>query len=85
MRECGSPRDFLGTAFKGILEFSPKIMRIEKRYLGRYLLLATAAAALGGTMKAQDEGINWLGNYREALRQAKETRKPVLVEFRCEA
>jgi len=28
---------------------------------------------------------DWLSDYREALRVAKETRKPILLEFRCEA
>ena len=46
---------------------------------GLFLVLAGAA------MAAQDDSIQWLGNYREALRQAKETRKPIFVEFRCEA
>jgi hypothetical protein len=34
---------------------------------------------------ATDDEINWLGDYREALRQARQTQKPMLVEFRCEA
>ncbi len=47
--------------------------------LGLFLVLASAA------MAAQDDTIPWLGNYREALRQAKESHKPIFVEFRCEA
>jgi len=31
------------------------------------------------------EGINWLGDYGEARRIAKETGKPIFVEFRCES
>jgi len=31
------------------------------------------------------DSIEWLGNYREAVQRAKETGKPLLVEFRCEA
>jgi hypothetical protein len=46
--------------------------------LGLMLLLSAAAAA-------QDNTIQWLGDYREALRQAKETNRPIFVEFRCEA
>jgi uncharacterized protein YyaL (SSP411 family) len=46
--------------------------------LGVFLLLAGAAMA-------QSDSIEWLGSYREALRQAKETHKPIFVEFRCEA
>jgi hypothetical protein len=36
-------------------------------------------------LRAQDGDIAWLPNYREALQIAKSTRKPLLVEFRCEA
>ena len=31
------------------------------------------------------EGIGWLDNYQEALKQAKATGKPIFLEFRCEA
>jgi hypothetical protein len=42
-------------------------------------------AALGGSIAAaQDNDINWL-DYREGLRVARETHKPLFVEFRCEA
>ncbi len=34
---------------------------------------------------AQDGDIEWLPNYREGLQVAKATKKPLLVEFRCEA
>jgi hypothetical protein len=37
------------------------------------------------SLKAQDNEINWLGNYRDALRQAKQESKPIFLEFRCEA
>ena len=47
--------------------------------LGLFLVAAAAA------MAAQDDPIQWLGSYREALQQAKQTRKPIFVEFRCEA
>ena len=32
-----------------------------------------------------EEGIDWLGNYQEALAEAKRTNKPIFLEFRCEA
>jgi hypothetical protein len=43
-------------------------------------------AAVAGSMAsmAQDNDINWL-DYREGLRVARETHKPLFVEFRCEA
>jgi hypothetical protein len=50
-----------------------------------YIVLAWAAAWVGGPLRAEDNSIDWLGNYGEALRLAKQTRKPILVEFRCEA
>jgi hypothetical protein len=34
---------------------------------------------------ADDQSVTWRGDYRAALREAKETGKPLLVEFRCEA
>ena len=55
-------------------------MTFEKRYLGLPLLWLCAA----GSLPAADE-INWLGSYKEGLRVARETQKPLLVEFRCEA
>jgi hypothetical protein len=45
------------------------------------LLLVLAGAGLA----AQDDTIPWLSSYREALQQARQTHKPILVEFRCEA
>ena len=48
-------------------------------------VLACAAGFTAGLMHAEDKSIDWLGNYREALRQARQTRKPLFVEFRCEA
>ena len=32
-----------------------------------------------------DDGITWLGDYGEAIHQAKQTNKPIFLEFRCEA
>jgi len=48
-------------------------------------VLACAAGLTAGLMHAEDKSIDWLGDYREALRQARQTRKPLFVEFRCEA
>ena len=36
-------------------------------------------------LPAQDNEIKWLGNYRDALRQARQENKPIFLEFRCEA
>ena len=34
---------------------------------------------------APEDRIYWLKNYSEALREAKQTQKPIFLEFRCEA
>ena len=31
------------------------------------------------------EGMRWLDNYQQALAEAKQTNKPIFLEFRCEA
>jgi hypothetical protein len=49
----------------------------------RALILLGALAAISAT--AEDQSINWRGDYRAALREAKASGKPLLVEFRCEA
>jgi hypothetical protein len=49
--------------------------------LGVLTILACSTSGL----RAQDGDIEWLPNYREALQVAKATKKPLLVEFRCEA
>ena len=36
-------------------------------------------------LQAEDSEINWLGDYREALQLAKQTNKPIFLEYRCEA
>ena len=48
----------------------------------KFLLLLLSFA---GLVSAEDNSISWLGDYREALRQARETRRPIFMEFRCEA
>ncbi len=50
-------------------------------------LVLCAAGLLGaiGALQAQDDSIYWFGDYREAVKEARKTNKPMLVEFRCEA
>jgi hypothetical protein len=43
------------------------------------------ACAAGLPVQAQDDSVYWYSDYREALRQAKQTQKPIFLEFRCEA
>jgi hypothetical protein len=50
------------------------------------LLLACLFVAVAAcTLPAQDTEITWVDNYQEALRLAKQTHKPIFLEFRCEA
>lgn len=60
-------------------------MKTWKRHLAVYIVLICAAGWFAGALRAEDNSIDWLGNYGEALRLAKQTQKPILVEFRCEA
>lgn len=47
------------------------------------LLLSLVVSS--GCSRAAGDSIEWLGSYREGLQRAKQTGKPILVEFRCEA
>jgi len=33
---------------------------------------------------ADDDGVDWLNNYKQALEEAKRTGKPIFLEHRCE-
>jgi hypothetical protein len=35
-------------------------------------------------LAAQDETVDWLNNYKEALDEARRTGKPIFLEYRCE-
>jgi len=59
-------------------------MEMQKRVCFLYAVLLYVAGSMAGPLLAQDE-IPWLDNYREALREAKRTQKPIFLEFRCEA
>ncbi len=57
----------------------------------RKLPLSLAAASLFAAitsfapeLRAQDDGIQWLSSYKEAIAEAKRTGKPIFLEFRCE-
>ena len=77
-----------GVSFSGLLRWqyrrrltTVKIMRMQKLFVRLFALLVCIA----GSSPAQDDGITWLGDYGEAIRQAKQTNKPIFLEFRCEA
>jgi hypothetical protein len=42
-----------------------------------YLILAVP-------LLAQEETVDWLNNYKEALEEARRTQKPIFLEYRCE-
>jgi len=56
-------------------------------------LICTLTAAIAGLVavsvapsRAQEEDtVEWLGDYQQAIQQAKRTNKPIFLEFRCEA
>jgi len=47
--------------------------------------LIALIAFLSPVAFAQEQLTDWLSDYREALKVAKQTSKPILLEFRCEA
>jgi hypothetical protein len=60
-------------------------MIFRERLHGLYMALACLVGFLTVPLQADDNEINWLGDYREALKVARQTNKPILLEFRCEA
>jgi hypothetical protein len=56
-------------------------MAMRMRSLG---ILAVLAGSIG-CIPGQDKDIEWLSSYPEGLQLARQTGKPLLVEFRCEA
>lgn len=47
--------------------------------------LIVLAAFLSPVVFAQEQYIDWQTNYRAALKEAAAAKKPVFLEFRCEA
>jgi len=60
------------------------LMRMQKRNFTFPALLACAAWSVATPLFSQDDRIYWLNNYPEALREARQTQKPIFLEFRCE-
>ena len=40
--------------------------------------------ALSLPLFAQEETLDWLDNYKQAIAEAKRTQKPIFLEYRCE-
>jgi hypothetical protein len=51
------------------------------RFALGFVLCALAAPVFAESQ----EGMRWLDNYQQALAEAKQTNKPIFLEFRCEA
>ena len=60
-----------------------RVLKKDMRNILPYTVLACAALTCPSC--ADDNEINWLGSYRDAVQQARQSQKPILVEFRCEA
>ncbi len=55
-------------------------------YAGRIMMrLIALLAFFSHAAFAQAQFINWHASYREALSEAAATKKPIFLEFRCEA
>ena len=52
------------------------------RQLARLLPVLAAVCSIAFGQEA--EGIRWLSNYQDALKEAKATGKPIFLEYRCE-
>lgn len=44
---------------------------------------SSVVVAESGSVQDDDETLEWLNDYDEALALAKETGRPILLEFRC--
>jgi hypothetical protein len=54
-------------------------------WIGLRSALLVCGLSLAGVAQAADEElVTWHDNYKEALREAKKTNKPIFLEFRCE-
>lgn len=61
--------------------------------VGRFILRLFKFAVIAGLMSlgmsfsllAEDDTVEWLSSYKDAIREAKRTQKPIFLEYRCEA
>ena len=54
------------------------------RNLAVYASLAYMVTCGASPIVAQGDSIHWLGDYRDAVQEAKKTQKPIFLEYRCE-
>ena len=60
------------------------MLKMKKRDFVLYVVLGSSVGLLAGRLLGQDDEINWLESYNEAIREARRTGKPIFLEFRCE-
>jgi hypothetical protein len=60
-------------------------LRLPAIYAGNIMIRLIALAAFLAPIALPQQLTDWLTDYREALRIAKATKKPIFLEFRCEA
>ena len=60
-------------------------VRMQKRLIFFVVLTCIVGMFAFVLLRADDGGITWLSDYQEAVRLARQTHQPMLVEFRCEA
>lgn len=62
---------------------------MKVQMLKRLIFFVVLALIIGSfaytVLRADDGGITWLSDYKAAIRLARQTHQPMLVEFRCEA
>jgi len=78
-----------GLVYRKTLREVSRPERIRFRMQKRLVFFVVLACIIGMFayvhLRADQGGITWLSDYREAVRLAKQTHQPMLVEFRCEA
>jgi hypothetical protein len=50
----------------------------------RVIGMLACALLPAGILTAQDDGLFWHNNYKEALAEARKTGQPIFLEYRCE-
>ena len=58
---------------------------MQTRFFLPALALTWFAFTGPGPLAAQDDGLHWFTDYKEAISEARRSQKPILLEFRCEA
>ncbi len=49
------------------------------------MLTGLVSLGLSIPLLAEDDTVEWLSNYKDAIQEAKRTGKPIFLEYRCEA